>query len=128
MGIVDKAAGQPGDGEPHDLAVTTVAKRSGDGTLGDSRDDSGGERFHAFNPVRVARGEGDQWYHDYQPKGSKVHPYPRCCAASLASFHYVDHGEARFLSEIFRNPKRRSELLAMSNADRAKQYPRWPNR
>jgi hypothetical protein len=64
----------------------------------DTRDAQGGERFHAFGPVRTARGAVDAWYRDYSWYG--LHQGVRCCAADSLMFHYVEEAEARVLDAL----------------------------
>jgi glycoprotein-N-acetylgalactosamine 3-beta-galactosyltransferase len=64
----------------------------------DTRDSSGGERFHPFTPAlhlswrppkrKSATGMSPDWYENYNaPWGVKTGP--DCCAPSSVSFHYV---------------------------------------
>lgn len=65
---------------------------------GDTRDDHGSHRFHAYGLVRTSTATVDDWYikmHDrlnVWPK-STIRPGTDCCATDTISFHYVEAAE-----------------------------------
>eukprot|EP00755_Sulcionema_specki_P018871 Sspe_Gene.67983::Locus_40103_Transcript_1_1_Confidence_1.000_Length_1097::g.67983::m.67983/K00731/C1GALT1; glycoprotein-N-acetylgalactosamine 3-beta-galactosyltransferase len=109
--------------EGGDIALSKcLVKNSPADPILDTRDD-GGDRFHAYPPQRVMSGQVDPWFRDYTKPWQEVVPGKECCSKNLATFHYVEYGEARAIYHILRN---QGAVRAMSDAGRRELYPKGP--
>eukprot|EP01064_Diplonema_japonicum_P014858 TRINITY_DN2253_c6_g1_i1.p1 TRINITY_DN2253_c6_g1~~TRINITY_DN2253_c6_g1_i1.p1 ORF type:complete len:338 (+),score=52.45 TRINITY_DN2253_c6_g1_i1:61-1014(+) len=88
----------------------------------DTRDESGAERFSAYNPQRTMSGAVDNWYREYTPWYS-IPKGLACCSPNIITFHYVEYGEAHALHTIFIHKK---EYLEKSDTLRLAIWPKNP--
>eukprot|EP01061_Rhynchopus_euleeides_P039746 TRINITY_DN68167_c0_g1_i1.p1 TRINITY_DN68167_c0_g1~~TRINITY_DN68167_c0_g1_i1.p1 ORF type:complete len:344 (+),score=83.92 TRINITY_DN68167_c0_g1_i1:54-1085(+) len=102
--------------EGGDIAIAQCLPQ---GSIVDTRDATGGERFNAYGPQRLMSGMVDKWYRDYTT-WYNITSGTSCCARDTITFHYVEHGEASALYEILTHA---SKYRGLSDAERLKAWP-----
>jgi hypothetical protein len=94
----------------------------------DTRDpEDGGEKFHLYGPIRVAKGAIDDWAKRKKaaldpPERFPDPPSSACCARHTATFHYVAADETRVLHAAFHG-MRPADRAALTSAGWAEKWP-----
>lgn len=78
----------------------------------ETRDQTGADRFHAFDPGAMVLNRAHSWYHDYSKY--KIQPGLSCCSAGSISFHYVEEGAAKYIDTFLDN---QTSFLELSNKE-----------